>query len=86
MTNFNQNAQQVILKVIDNGLGIDLEKYGKAVFGLYRTFHKNENSEGVGLYLTKNQIEAFNGKIEIHSEVDFGTTFTITLPIKKEVI
>ena len=71
------------LKITDNGLGIDLEKFGDSIFGLYKTFHRNENSEGVGLYLIKNQIESFGGSITVNSTVDIGTTFTITIPIKK---
>ena len=71
------------LKITDNGLGIDLEKFGDSIFGLYKTFHHNENSEGVGLYLIKNQIESFGGHITVNSKVNIGTTFTITIPIKK---
>ncbi|WP_044398467.1 PAS domain-containing sensor histidine kinase [Lacinutrix sp. Hel_I_90] len=66
-----------ILNIEDNGLGIDLEKYGSDIFGLYRTFHHNENAEGVGLYLTKSQMEAFGGKIEVSSTVNVGATFTL---------
>ena len=74
---------EIKLIIADNGIGIDLDKYGKDVFGLYRTFHKNEDSEGVGLYLTKSHIEASNGTIEVDSNLDLGTTFTITIPHKK---
>lgn len=70
------------ITVTDNGIGVDLNKYGNDIFGLYRTFHGNENAEGVGLYLTKSQIETLGGKIEIKSEVNIGTTFTITMNIK----
>lgn len=76
----------IILKVKDNGLGIDLDKYGGEVFGLYRTFHSNHNSEGVGLYLVKSQVESFGGKIEIESTVNVGTTFIITIPNRKSPI
>ncbi len=76
----------IILTVEDNGIGLDMNKYGNDVFNLYRTFHKNKNSEGVGLYLTKNQIESFDGTIEIDSEVNVGSTFTITLPNKKNPV
>ncbi|MDO6597524.1 PAS domain-containing protein [Oceanihabitans sp. 2_MG-2023] len=67
------------LLISDNGIGIDLEKYGNTIFGLYKTFHNNEDSEGVGLYLIKNQIESFGGKITIASKINTGTTFTVTL-------
>lgn len=65
------------LIISDNGIGIDLEKYGKDIFGLYKTFHHHNDSEGVGLYLIKNQIESFGGRITVASEVNVGTTFTI---------
>jgi len=73
----------IIIKVSDNGLGIDLDKFGKDVFKLYKTFHTNKNSEGVGLYLIKNQIETYGGSITVESKVNVGTTFTITMPNKK---
>ncbi|WP_055446212.1 PAS domain-containing sensor histidine kinase [Lacinutrix mariniflava] len=74
---------KLILSVKDNGLGINLKKYGKEIFGLYRTFHHNEDAEGVGLYLTKNQVEAYGGKITVESKVNAGTTFNIIIPNKR---
>lgn len=66
-----------ILSISDNGLGIDLKKYGNKLFGMYKTFHDKADSKGMGLYLTKNQIEAMNGKVTVASEVNKGTTFNI---------
>ncbi|GAA4774437.1 MULTISPECIES: sensor histidine kinase [Flavobacterium] len=66
-----------VLCVKDNGLGIDLEKYRDSIFGLYKTFHRNENSTGIGLYITKNQVEAMDGKIEVDSVVGEGTVFKV---------
>mgnify|MGYP003574974395 CR=1 FL=1 len=68
---------QKILSVMDNGLGIDLSKHKNSLFGMYKTFHKHQNSRGIGLFITKNQIEAMGGSIEVFSEVDKGTTFKI---------
>ncbi|QRM90503.1 PAS domain-containing protein [Lacinutrix sp. WUR7] len=70
------------LIISDNGIGIDLDKFGKDIFGLYKTFHHNEDAEGVGLYLIKNQIESFGAKISVTSKVNIGTTFTITIANK----
>ena len=70
------------LIISDNGRGVDLDKFGKDIFGLYKTFHHNEDAEGVGLYLIKNQIESFGGKISVKSEVNTGTTFTISVTNK----
>jgi signal transduction histidine kinase len=63
----------------DNGLGIDLERNGHKLFGMYKTFHEHKDSRGLGLFITKNQIESMDGKIEVESEVNIGTTFKITL-------
>lgn len=66
-----------VLYIEDNGLGIDLNKYGEKLFGMYKTFHNNKDARGIGLYITKNQIEAMNGKVTVTSKVGKGTTFKI---------
>ncbi|MEO9894322.1 PAS domain S-box protein [Aurantibacter sp.] len=65
------------IKFADNGLGIDLKRHGKKIFGMYKTFHNNKDAKGIGLFITKNQIEAMNGKIELTSELNKGTIFTL---------
>lgn len=77
--------KNIQIKISDNGLGIDLVKFGDSIFGLYKTFHKNKDAEGVGLYLIKNQIETYGGKIEVESEVNVGTCFTISIPNEKRI-
>jgi PAS domain S-box-containing protein len=67
----------VEMRVQDNGLGIDLEQHGQKLFGLHKTFHENKEARGVGLFLTKTQIETLGGSITAESEVDKGTTFII---------
>ncbi|MCX6218633.1 sensor histidine kinase [Spirosoma sp.] len=69
----------VLLKVTDNGLGIDLKMHGHKLFGMYKTFHGNTDARGVGLFLTKSHVEAMNGRISVESTVNVGTTFTITI-------
>tara|TARA_R110002049_G_scaffold293731_1_gene478930 strand:+ start:8463 stop:9572 length:1110 start_codon:yes stop_codon:yes gene_type:complete len=69
----------VVLSIKDKGLGIDLEKHGNKIFSLYQTFHKNKDSRGVGLFITKNQIESLGGKIEVKSKVDVGSEFLVYL-------
>ncbi len=73
----------ICITITDNGIGIDLNKFGNEIFGLYKTFHHNDNAEGVGLYLVKNQIESFGGKVTIESEVNKGSIFTLKFPNKK---
>ena len=64
--------------VSDNGIGIDISKYHDRLFGMYKTFHGNKDARGIGLFITKNQIDAMGGKVEVFSEVNVGTTFKIT--------
>ena len=68
---------KTVLSVIDNGLGLDLSKHGKKLFGMYKTFHDNPNAKGIGLYINRNQAEAMNCTIEVESEVDKGSVFSI---------
>ncbi|MBC6999547.1 PAS domain-containing protein [Cytophaga sp. FL35] len=72
-----KTAGATILSIEDNGLGIDLKKYGDKLFGMYKTFHNHKDSRGIGLYITKNQIESMNGRVVVCSEVGTGTTFNI---------
>lgn len=65
------------LSISDNGLGIDLAKHGHKLFGMFKTFHKNPEARGMGLFIAKSQIEALKGRVEVQSVVNHGTTFYI---------
>ncbi len=67
----------------DNGIGIDLEKNKGRIFKLFQTFHQGRDSKGVGLYMVQTQLQALGGKIEVESEVNKGSTFTVLF--KKQV-
>lgn len=77
---YSEEKVYSVLKVKDNGLGINLKKHGKHLFDLYQTFHKNPEARGLGLYILKSQVEAMGGKVEVKSKVDVGTSFSIYLP------
>lgn len=77
---FKEENYQVLI-VTDNGLGIDLHKYKDRLFGMYNTFHGNKDAKGLGLFITKTQIEAMRGKIEVESTIDVGTTFKVYFPL-----
>jgi|GEM_PF-240168 len=62
----------------DNAIGMDMKRVKDRIFGLYQRFHNNPDSKGIGLYLIHSQITALGGTIEVESEVNVGTTFTIT--------
>ena len=69
--------ERIELRVRDNGLGIDMERYGDKLFGMHKTFHEHQEARGVGLFLTKTQVETLGGEIFAESDVNVGTTFVI---------
>jgi len=71
-----ENSVKLIFK--DNGIGIDLNKNKDKIFGLYQRFHDYPDSKGLGLYLVKSQVEAMKGNISIESQLNKGTTITLT--------
>lgn len=74
---YEEDKSTITLFFQDNGLGIDLNKNGDKLFGIYKTFHRHDDSRGIGLFITKNQVESMGGKIKVESEVNIGTTFKI---------
>ena len=78
-----RNDNYIQIDIADNGQGIDLDKYGDKIFGMYKTFHGNSDAVGLGLFMVKNQIEAMGGKIAVESQLDIGTTFKLHLVWKK---
>lgn len=70
---------RTVISVSDNGMGIDLSKNRDRIFGMYSQLHTHYEGKGLGLYMTKTQIEALGGTIDVTSDLGLGTTFTITL-------
>ncbi|MCS6832248.1 MAG: PAS domain-containing sensor histidine kinase, partial [Flammeovirgaceae bacterium] len=73
----NKSENFVVLSVKDNGLGIDLEKYGNKLFKMNSRFHLQIDGKGIGLFLTKHQIEAMGGKITVESKPNSGSIFNV---------
>ena len=74
----------VTLCVTDEGIGIPEEDQAR----LFDPFHRAGNvgsisGTGLGLSIAKEAIELHNGSIALESEINVGTTFTVTLPIIK---
>jgi PAS domain S-box-containing protein len=74
---------RVHLTFEDNGMGIDLERYGDRLFGLYQRFHRSDSGKGLGLYFLNTAIKSFGGSISVESEPGKGSKFTVKL-IKRE--
>ncbi len=75
-----KNNNDCIVTLSDNGVGIE-EKDLKNIFSPFFTTKKKGN--GIGLSETQKIIEAHFGKIEVRSEIGRGSTFTLTLPLKR---
>ena len=76
--------KEMIVNISDTGLGIP-KKHIKSIF---KKFYRVEDSlnaktkgHGLGLSIVKNLVELNGGKIEVHSEVGIGTTFSLKFPI-----
>jgi signal transduction histidine kinase len=80
-----KTAEGINLEISDNGLGIDMKKNGEKIFGLYNRLNTAIEGKGMGLFMTKTQIESLGGSIKINSEVNKGTTFNIFLPGKTTI-
>ncbi len=72
-----QEQGNTVLIFEDNGIGIDMNRYGGQIFGLYKRFSNKAEGKGLGLYIVHAQITALGGKIEVKSELNKGTRFTV---------
>ncbi|WCT13371.1 sensor histidine kinase [Mucilaginibacter jinjuensis] len=79
----NAEKNKAVLEITDNGIGIDLSVYGDKLFGMYNTFHGNEDAHGIGLFLVKNQVESMGGTIGVRSSPGNGATFIVIFPIQR---
>ncbi len=82
-----QEGNFVRFAVRDEGIGISAEQKAN-LFQRFRRLHeaheKRMPGTGVGLFLCKHLVEAHGGTIEVHSEVDRGSTFSFTIPLAGE--
>ncbi|MBI5221732.1 MAG: PAS domain-containing protein [Candidatus Magasanikbacteria bacterium] len=80
-----QGKKDYILSVADNGYGIPEEAKEKIFTKLYRADNvmaKEITGTGLGLYMVKSIVEKLQGKIWFESQVDKGTTFFVSFPLK----
>ena len=82
----NENLDQIRIDVIDSGIGIPKEKQHK----LFQSFSQVDNNlsrkyggTGLGLVITKDLVEKMNGRIELESEENVGTTVSVFLSLEK---
>jgi signal transduction histidine kinase len=71
--------QQARIILRDNGIGISQE-YITRIYDMFFRASQVSDGSGLGLYIVKQTIEKLRGNIEVESDLNNGTTFTITLP------
>jgi signal transduction histidine kinase len=72
------NDKNVLIKIIDNGIGIAEENFEKIFVPNFTT---KSAGTGLGLAMVKNIIESFGGKVYFESQINKGSTFFIELPL-----
>ncbi len=79
-----KNKEQVLFQIQDNGIGIPAEKLDRIFERFYQadgSTKRRYGGTGLGLSLVKEITEAHGGSVHVESEVDLGSTFTVTLPL-----
>ncbi len=72
-------ASWAVIRVEDNGAGIDEEFLRRRLFRPFQTTKGNAGM-GIGLYEARDQIVRMGGRIDVHSRLGEGTRFTVRLP------
>ena len=78
-----QEGDAIKIQFTDTGKGISPENLANIFEPGFTTKPRGEGT-GLGLAICSRIIEEHHGKIEVESEIDTGTTFTITLPIERQ--
>lgn len=78
----------MLLKVMDNGLGIDKEEQDRIFERFYRvdkSRSRDIGGTGLGLAIVKHVVSVFNGSIHVESQLNKGSTFLIKIPINSAI-
>lgn len=82
-----KSDKNIIISIIDRGIGISKDKVTRIFDKFYRVDRdatKDIKGSGIGLAFVKSVIEAHDGEIGVESQINKGSVFKISLPIKKE--
>ena len=76
----SKNEHYAIIKIIDNGVGMDAKFISERLFKPFDTTKGNAGM-GIGVYEARDTILKYDGVCEVESNLGIGTTFTIKLPL-----
>jgi signal transduction histidine kinase len=87
LVGFDEAAGEVVLRVVDNGVGISPEDLAR----IFERFTQSDSSgsrryggSGLGLSLVKELAEMLGGRVEVRSGVGEGSEFSVMLPIEPQ--
>lgn len=79
-----QDNQNIYVDISDRGIGIPLKEQEHIFDKFYRVTHGNlahhAQGTGLGLSIVKHIMDAHEGRIEVHSRLGHGSTFTLCIP------
>ena len=73
-----------IINICDSGIGINQENFENIFKRFYRVDKarsRDTGGSGLGLSISKNVVAKHNGSITVHSKINEGTTFRISIPL-----
>jgi signal transduction histidine kinase len=82
----SRDSQHIEIQVEDTGIGLSPEQQSQLFTRFYRAdtpFRDLETGSGLGLVIAKGFVELHGGSISVHSQVGYGSTFSITLPLRQ---
>lgn len=87
ITSTNNKKGPVVIRIQDNGIGMESNYLTKIFEPFYRLHGRTEyDGTGMGLAICQKIIRRHHGNISVESTVDEGSTFTLTLPRKQEEV
>jgi signal transduction histidine kinase/DNA-binding response OmpR family regulator len=80
----SNSGKEAVIKVEDNGIGMNSITQEHAFDLFYQGEHEHYDGAGIGLALSRELIHLHKGSIQVESEKEKGTVFTVTLPLGRE--
>ncbi|WP_139958296.1 hybrid sensor histidine kinase/response regulator transcription factor [Flavicella sediminum] len=84
---YDDTKEKVVINIKDSGIGIPEDKLSKIFEGFYQVTSAkslNPNGAGIGLDYVNRLTKLHKGLINVESQINKGSTFSLTLPIKKD--
>jgi C4-dicarboxylate-specific signal transduction histidine kinase len=82
-TDLSSDGQSIEVTISDTGCGIKEENLEK-IFSPFFTTKEGEKGKGLGLSIVKTFVEKHQGRIEVKSKLDKGTSFKVILPVDSD--